>query len=78
MSRTLTSMSSMVSLFYHVAVAEGRDFAAWHAPGAFAEESAAVAVVILWGVVGEFAAIVAHLSPTSSFRSFSAWASQAV
>jgi len=60
MSRTLTSMSSMVALFYHIALTEGGDFAAWHAPGAFAEESAAVAVVILWGVVGEFAAVVAH------------------
>jgi hypothetical protein len=50
----------MVALFYHIALTEGGDFAAWHAPGAFAEESAAVAVFILWGVVGEFAAIVTH------------------
>lgn len=51
----------MVALFYHIALAEGGDFAAWEAPGAFAEESAAVAVVIVWGVPGEFAADVAHL-----------------
>jgi hypothetical protein len=68
----------MVSLFYHVAVAEGGDFTAWQAPGAFAEESAAVAVVILWGVVGEFAAVVAHLSPVSSLSSFSPWANISV
>ena len=60
----------MVALFYHIALAEGGDFAAWEAPGAFAEESAAVAVVIVWGVPGEFAADVAHyLSPLSSFSS---------
>ena len=61
MSRTLTSMSSMVALFYHVAMAEGGDFTTWHAPGAFAEKCAAFAFVwVVWGVVFEFAADVAH------------------
>ena len=54
-------MSSMVALFYHIALAEGGDFAAWHAPGAFAEKHAALAFVgVVWGVEGQLAADVAH------------------
>ena len=55
-------MSNMVFSFYHVAVAEGGDFAARHAPGAFAAEFAAEALVgVFGGVVVGLAADVAHL-----------------